>query len=89
MRDRIAGCRLPDAAARAARTPSWTNYAKVLRLMPQVQQQVNWFRTQDQKYWDQWQKYYRDCAEYARCKGLPAPPCPQPPADAAGPMPAH
>jgi hypothetical protein len=89
MRDRIAGCAALPPNLRAAANTFVDNYAKVLRLMPQVQQQVNWFRTQDQKYWDQWQKYYRDCQAYARCKGLPAPPCPRPPESPAGPMPAH
>jgi hypothetical protein len=87
MRDRIAGCAVLPENLRAGANAFVDNYEKVRRLMPQVQQQVNWFRTQDQKYWDQWNTYYRDCLRYAQCKGLPASTCPQPPPTPSGPMP--
>ena len=87
MRDHLAGCAaLPEATRRRANA-FVDDYADVLRLMPLVQEQINYFRTQDQKYWDQWQTYYRDCLRYAACKGLPPSYCPQPPATPSGPMP--
>jgi hypothetical protein len=89
MRDRIAGCSVLSDPLRAGANAFVDNYERVLRLMPQVQEQVNWFRTQDQKYWDQWNTYYQECVRYARCKGLPQPPCPAPPATPSGPMPPH
>jgi hypothetical protein len=87
MRDRLAGCAALPQSLRAGANAFVDNYASVRRLMPQVQQQINRIRQQDQKYWDQWNTYYRDCLSYAECKGLPASTCPRPPASPAGPMP--
>jgi len=87
MRDRIAGCAVLPDNLRAGANAFVDNYEKVRRLMPLVQQHLNWFRTQDQKYWDEWNRYYRVCLEYARCKGLPASTCPPPPSTPSGPMP--
>lgn len=88
MHDRITGCSAPishDLRTAALRfVDSWE---RVRGLMPAVQQKLNRIRTQDQKYWDQWNTYYRDCLEYARCKGLPPSTCPPPPASPSGPMP--
>ena len=89
MRDRIAGCAaLPEDLRRGANA-FVDAYERVLRAMPQVQRHINDIRVQDQKYWDEWNRYYRECARYARCKGLPAPPCPPPPETPSGPMPPH
>ena len=90
MRDRITGCGAPiSPEMRAAALRFVDSWERVRRLMPAVQEKINRIRTQDQKYWDEWNKYYRECQRYARCKGLPAPPCPPPPESPSGPMPPH
>jgi hypothetical protein len=90
MRDRITGCGAPiSPEMRAAALRFVDSWERVRRLMPAVQEKINRIRTQDQKYWDQWNTYYRECQDYARCKGLPAPPCPAPPESPSGPMPPH
>jgi hypothetical protein len=87
MRDHLAGCAALPQNLRAGANAFVDNYEKVRRLMPQVQEHINRIRQQDQKYWDRWNTYYRDCLRYAECKGLPPSTCPPPPASPSGPMP--
>lgn len=89
MRARIEGCGAPVGhdLRQAARSfvDSWE---QVRQLMPQVQQHVNRIRDQDLRYWEQWQRFYRVCQDWARCEGYPPERCPAPPAQPGGPMPA-
>lgn len=88
MHDRVTGCSAPIShEMRTAALRFVDSWERVRGLMPGVQQKLNRIRTQDQKYWDQWNTYYRDCLRYAECKGLPASSCPQPPSTPSGPMP--
>jgi len=89
MRSKLAGCSVLWDDLRQAANAFVDNYEKVLRLMPQVRQQITRINRLDLEYWNQWNRYYRDCVAYARCKGLPAPPCPAPPESPSGPMPPH
>jgi hypothetical protein len=87
MRDKLAGCAALPQNLRDGARAFVDNYESVLRLMPQVQEHINRIRQKDQQHWDEWNRYYRVCLEYARCKGLPPSTCPPPPATPSGPMP--
>lgn len=89
MRARIAGCGAPVGHnLRRAALSFVDSWEQVRQLMPQVQQQVNRIRDKDLRYWEQWQRFYGVCQDWARCKGYAPERCPRPPAEPDGPMPA-
>jgi enamine deaminase RidA (YjgF/YER057c/UK114 family) len=63
------------------------NWQRVSELMPEVQRQVNDIYDLDEKYWNQWNDYYRRCLEYAECQGTPPADCQPPPAGPGSAMP--
>lgn len=88
MRSRIEGCGAPVGhSLRRAALDFVSSWEQVRQLMPQVQQQINRIRDKDLRYWEQWNRFYRSCRQWAQCKGLSPEGCPPPPAQPAGPMP--
>ena len=87
MEEAIADCKALPQELKDGAKEFVDAYAEVKSLMPEVQTDVNDIRSLDQKYWDDWQKYYQACLEYAKCRGVPASDCPPPPSQPSGPMP--
>ena len=89
MRARLDACNAPlPADLRRAAARFVDNWERVRQLMPTVQEKLNRVRDKDLRYWEQWNRFYRVCLEWAECKGAPPTSCPQPPEQPTGPMPA-
>jgi hypothetical protein len=79
MHHQIDNCPALPKDVRDAANAYVDGYAVVQRLLPKVQQEINDIRADDQAYWDQWQKYYQACRDYAICMGKNPDDCPKAP----------
>jgi hypothetical protein len=87
MAERLDDCAALPADLRAGAKAFVDAYGEVASGLPEVQTEVNGVHGLDRQYWDQWQKYYQACLDYAACKQIPPTDCVPPPAQPSGPIP--
>jgi hypothetical protein len=87
MAEKLADCAALPADLRKAAKTFVDAYAEMPGRMRRVKTDINDVRSRDQKYWDQWQQYYRACLEDAKCRGKSSSDCIPPPEQPTGPMP--
>lgn len=59
------------------------SFGKFTALLPEIQTKLNQLVQKDLELWNEWQKYYRDCLEWAECKELDPSVCDPPPPELA------
>jgi hypothetical protein len=59
------------------------SFGKMAALLPEIQAKLNQVYQKDLELWNEWQKYYRDCLEWAKCKELDPSVCDPPPPERA------